>query len=179
MVVVESTWWSPTQGTGLSESLGGGLSGGGFFRTPLGNSVGGRVLCHKVCSQCCKLAQEAYSRVRDKSRVVSAHRQRWGWRSGKNKADVVTQMNDRKQKRNKSEWDVAERAGEVLFYGVNSLMFQSKKVKELACFKLKSKRQLNLLISSNNKMNSITSYSKSTATTNTFILTDLCKDSFD
>lgn len=74
---------------------------------------------------------------------------------------------------------MAERAGEVLFYGVNSLMFQSKKVKELACFKLKSKRQLNLLISSNNKMNSITSYSKSTATTNTFILTDLCKDSFD
>lgn len=109
MAVVESTCWSPTQGTGLSESLGGGLSGGGFCRTPLGNSVGGRVLCHKVCSQCCKLAQEAYSRVRDKSREVSAHRQRWGWRSGKNKANVVTQMNDRKQKRNKAEWDVAER----------------------------------------------------------------------
>lgn len=46
--------------------------------------------------------------------------------------------------------------GEVLIYDVNSLMFQSKKVKQLACFTY------------NNKMNRTTSYSKSTATTNVF-----------
>lgn len=77
VVVVQSTWWRPSQGTGLSDSLGGGRSGGCFCHTPLGNSVGGRVLCHIVCSQCCKLAQEAYSGVRDKSRGVSVQRGRW------------------------------------------------------------------------------------------------------
>lgn len=76
--MLESTWWCPSQGTGLSDSLGGGRSGGGFCHTPRGNSVGGRVLCHIVCSQCCKLAREAYSGVRDKSREVSVQTQRWG-----------------------------------------------------------------------------------------------------
>lgn len=56
---------------GLSDNLGEGWSGRGFCRSLLGNSVGGRVLCHKVCSQCCKLAQQAYSGVKDKSREVS------------------------------------------------------------------------------------------------------------
>lgn len=76
LMVVESTWSCPRQGRGLSDSLGWG-SGRGFCRSPLGNSVGGNVLCHIVCSQCCKLAQQPYSGVRDKSREVSVQRQRW------------------------------------------------------------------------------------------------------
>lgn len=76
-LAMESTWSCPRQGTGLSDSLGWGQSGKGFCHSPLGNSVGGSVLCHIVCSQCCKLAQQAYSGVRDKSKEVSVQRQRW------------------------------------------------------------------------------------------------------
>lgn len=66
-VVAESTWRCLSQGTGLSDSWGGGWSGGGFCCTQRGNSVWGKVLCHKVCSQCCKLARESYSGVKTRA----------------------------------------------------------------------------------------------------------------
>lgn len=66
----------------------------------MGKSVGGGVLCHIVCSQCCKLAQEAYSGVGDKSREVSDQRQRWGWRVWMR---AGTQM--------KAGWNVMQREG--------------------------------------------------------------------
>lgn len=65
---VKSTWWSQSQGTGLSDSWGGGRNGAGFCHTALGSSVGGKVVCHLICLQCCKPVQAAYGRVRDKSR---------------------------------------------------------------------------------------------------------------
>lgn len=88
MVMVKSTWWC--QGTGLSDSLGGGQSGGGFCHTPLGCSVRRRVVCHIVCSQCCKLVQEAYNKVRDKNREISVHRWSGEERSEPNKDDGGT-----------------------------------------------------------------------------------------
>lgn len=66
-MVAENTWRCLSQGTGLSDSWGGGWSGGGFCCTQMGNSVWGRVLCHKVCSQCCKLARESYSGVKTRA----------------------------------------------------------------------------------------------------------------
>lgn len=35
------------------------------------------MLYHIVCSQCCKLALDSYSEVRDKSKQVSDQRPRW------------------------------------------------------------------------------------------------------
>lgn len=77
IMVAENTWRCLSQGTGLSDSWGGGWCGGGFCCTPMGNSVWGRVLCHKVCSQCCKLARESYSGVKTRAEKVSDRTLRW------------------------------------------------------------------------------------------------------
>lgn len=77
IMVAENTWRCLSQGTGLSDSWGGGWCGGGFCCTPMGNSVWGRVLCHKVCSQCCKLARESYSGVKTRAEKVSDQTLRW------------------------------------------------------------------------------------------------------
>lgn len=87
-MVAENTWRCLSQGTGLSDSWGGGWSGGGFCCTQMGNSVWGRVLCHKVCSQCCKLARESYSGVKTRAERLVTGRGGGPWRVW----DAVAQM---------------------------------------------------------------------------------------